>query len=212
MGVGSILNLQSNDAQKLYSMPTYLHMVWNAPFQICVVMLMLVRILGWQATVAGAGVTVALVPFSWVWTRVIAASRRQMVKHTDARVKLSSEVRMRSGGGVRTCVHACAWVRVCARARIARACIRMPAGACVCGYACGCMRGCVRACVRLCVCVVGVCEWHCWCGCAACTEPGHAHARMAPGEWWWWWWWSWWEICRLQARLGATAAPPQRCF
>jgi ATP-binding cassette subfamily C (CFTR/MRP) protein 1 len=34
LGVGPIVNLQSNDAAKLWTMPTYLHMVWNGPFQV----------------------------------------------------------------------------------------------------------------------------------------------------------------------------------
>jgi hypothetical protein len=29
LGVGPIVNLQSNDAAKLWTLPTYLHMVWN---------------------------------------------------------------------------------------------------------------------------------------------------------------------------------------
>lgn len=34
MGVGAIVNLQSNDAAKLWNMPLYLHIVWNGPFQV----------------------------------------------------------------------------------------------------------------------------------------------------------------------------------
>jgi ATP-binding cassette subfamily C (CFTR/MRP) protein 1 len=34
LGVGPIVNLQSNDAAKLWTLPTYLHMVWNGPFQV----------------------------------------------------------------------------------------------------------------------------------------------------------------------------------
>lgn len=34
LGVGPVVNLQSNDAAKLWTMPTYLHMVWNGPFQV----------------------------------------------------------------------------------------------------------------------------------------------------------------------------------
>jgi ATP-binding cassette subfamily C (CFTR/MRP) protein 1 len=37
LGVGPIVNLQSNDAAKLWTMPTYLHMVWNGPFQVRVI-------------------------------------------------------------------------------------------------------------------------------------------------------------------------------
>jgi hypothetical protein len=34
MGVGSIVNLQSNDASKIWNLPMYLHIVWNGPFQV----------------------------------------------------------------------------------------------------------------------------------------------------------------------------------
>lgn len=34
MGVGAIVNLQSNDAAKLWGMPLFLHIVWNGPFQV----------------------------------------------------------------------------------------------------------------------------------------------------------------------------------
>lgn len=33
MGVGAIVNLQSNDASKIWNMPLFLHVVWNGPFQ-----------------------------------------------------------------------------------------------------------------------------------------------------------------------------------
>jgi hypothetical protein len=34
-GIGPIMNLQSNDAAKLWSLPSYIHMIWNGPFQVC---------------------------------------------------------------------------------------------------------------------------------------------------------------------------------
>ena len=34
MGVGAIVNLQSNDASKLWALPLYLHVVWNGPMQV----------------------------------------------------------------------------------------------------------------------------------------------------------------------------------
>ena len=35
-GIGSIVNLQSNDAAKLWNLAQYLHMLWSAPFQVLV--------------------------------------------------------------------------------------------------------------------------------------------------------------------------------
>ena len=34
MGVGAIVNLQSNDASKLWGMAQYLHILWSGPFQV----------------------------------------------------------------------------------------------------------------------------------------------------------------------------------
>jgi len=34
MGVGPIVNLQSNDAAKLWGLPSYVHIVWNGPMQV----------------------------------------------------------------------------------------------------------------------------------------------------------------------------------
>lgn len=33
-GIGTVVNLQSNDASKVWMMPTIIHMLWNAPFQV----------------------------------------------------------------------------------------------------------------------------------------------------------------------------------
>lgn len=32
-GIGTIVNLQSNDAQKLWALPEYLHTVWSGEFR-----------------------------------------------------------------------------------------------------------------------------------------------------------------------------------
>jgi hypothetical protein len=34
MGVGAIVNLQSNDASKIWNTPLYMHIIWNGPFQV----------------------------------------------------------------------------------------------------------------------------------------------------------------------------------
>ena len=33
-GVGALVNLQSNDATKVYLLAVFFHMLWNAPFQV----------------------------------------------------------------------------------------------------------------------------------------------------------------------------------
>lgn len=34
MGVGAIVNLQSNDAAKIWALPQYMHVLWSGPFQV----------------------------------------------------------------------------------------------------------------------------------------------------------------------------------
>ncbi len=34
-GVGTVVNLQSNDASKVWMMPVHIHTLWNSPFQVC---------------------------------------------------------------------------------------------------------------------------------------------------------------------------------
>ncbi|KAF5828549.1 hypothetical protein DUNSADRAFT_17458 [Dunaliella salina] len=92
MGVGSIVNLQSNDASKIWNMPLYLHIVWNGPFQIFVVMALLVRIMHFLPAMAGLVVTVIMIPLSTVIGKALGKARREMLKQTDARVKLASEI------------------------------------------------------------------------------------------------------------------------
>ncbi|KAL4446696.1 hypothetical protein ABPG77_007940 [Micractinium sp. CCAP 211/92] len=91
-GAGKIVNLQSNDAAKLWSIPQYLHMIWSGPFQILVVMALLVRIIHLVPALAGLGATLALIPLSTLVGRAMAAVRKELVAYTDARVKLCTEV------------------------------------------------------------------------------------------------------------------------
>jgi hypothetical protein len=44
LGVGPIVNLQSNDASKLWNVIPYLHVIWSAPFQILVVLVLLINV------------------------------------------------------------------------------------------------------------------------------------------------------------------------
>jgi len=53
---------------------------------------LIVRIMGWAPTMAGMAVTVIMIPSSTIVGRLLGASRKEMLKHTDARVKLSTEI------------------------------------------------------------------------------------------------------------------------
>eukprot|EP00887_Chlorella_sp_A99_P003460 scaffold7.g3460.t1 len=92
LGAGSIVNLQSNDAAKLWSLPQYLHMIWSGPFQILAVMGLLVRIIHWAPALAALGVTAMLIPATTMVARALARVRKELIAFTDARVKLCTEV------------------------------------------------------------------------------------------------------------------------
>ncbi|GLC35697.1 hypothetical protein PLESTB_000485000 [Pleodorina starrii] len=92
MGAGAIVNLQSNDTAKLWSLVLYMHVIWNGPFQILVVMFLLVRIMNWGPSMAGLAVTVVVIPLTALLGKALAKSRREQIKYTDQRVKLCAEV------------------------------------------------------------------------------------------------------------------------
>lgn len=53
---------------------------------------LIVHIMGWAATMAGFAVTVIMIPSSTIVGKYLGTARREMLKHTDARVKLSTEI------------------------------------------------------------------------------------------------------------------------
>lgn len=89
---GAVANLMSNDAAKIFGLPQYLHMIWSAPFQILVVMAMLVRVLGPLPAVVGLAVTASLVPLSTLVGRELGRLRKATVAATDERLRMTSEV------------------------------------------------------------------------------------------------------------------------
>ena len=89
---GAVAYLMSNDASKIFSLPQYLHMIWSAPFQILVVMAMLVRVLGLLPAAVGLAVTASLVPFSTLVGRELGRLRKATVAASDERLKLTSQV------------------------------------------------------------------------------------------------------------------------
>ena len=67
-------------------------MIWSGPLQILTVMLLLIRVIHLWPALVGLGVTVAIIPLSTLVARALARIRKDIVKLTDARVKLSGEV------------------------------------------------------------------------------------------------------------------------
>lgn len=78
--VGEIVNLMSVDAQKFMDIMTYLNMVWSAPFQIIVALVMLWNILG-PSVLAGIAVMVMLIPLNiFIGSKV---EKLQVGKHNE---------------------------------------------------------------------------------------------------------------------------------
>ncbi|CAG9464562.1 unnamed protein product [Pedinophyceae sp. YPF-701] len=91
-GTGRIVNLQSNDAQKIWSLPTYLHMLWSGPLQIVLITTLLARIVTPVPALAGLLSTVAVIPLNILVGKRLVKIRAELVKQTDRRVKLVTEV------------------------------------------------------------------------------------------------------------------------
>ena len=77
--------------------------------QVTVTMLLLVNIMSWAPALAGVGVTVILVPAGSFISRRLAAIRRDIVRCTDARMKLTTEVLL----GIKTIKCAASRMREC---------------------------------------------------------------------------------------------------
>ena len=92
LGGGSISNLQSNDAAKLWMLPNYGHVLWSGPFQVGLIIFLLHRIVGWGPALAGLATTVMLVPLNTVVGRVVYRFRKDLIAKTDKRVKLVTEI------------------------------------------------------------------------------------------------------------------------
>ena len=61
--VGEIVNLMSVDSQRFMDLMIYLNLIWSAPLQIIVALLMLFRILGYSV-LAGFGMSLILIPIN----------------------------------------------------------------------------------------------------------------------------------------------------
>eukprot|EP00698_Gefionella_okellyi_P004133 TRINITY_DN13869_c0_g1_i1.p1 TRINITY_DN13869_c0_g1~~TRINITY_DN13869_c0_g1_i1.p1 ORF type:complete len:1343 (-),score=367.63 TRINITY_DN13869_c0_g1_i1:24-4052(-) len=90
-GAGNVVNVMSNDTEKLKNLFTYLHTIWSGPFQIIVSFVLLIREIGW-ISLSGAVVMVLLIPLNAAVARATARLRGQTLKFTDERVKWTNEI------------------------------------------------------------------------------------------------------------------------
>lgn len=89
--VGEIVNLQAIDAGRIESNITYLHMLWSAPLQITISIIMLWQVLG-PAVLAGLSVMLLLIPINLKLSQVQGVIQKTMLGHKDSRTKLMNEI------------------------------------------------------------------------------------------------------------------------
>ncbi|GJP36813.1 hypothetical protein CLOM_g21286 [Closterium sp. NIES-68] len=89
--LGEIVNLQSNDAEKLAKLCIYLHIVWSGPVQIIGALAFLFRFLSVIPALAGLATMLLLMPFNGLLMGRLSAVRHRLIARTDARVRLLTE-------------------------------------------------------------------------------------------------------------------------
>lgn len=89
--VGQMLNLMSVDSQTIVMLTVYLNMIWSAPLQISLSMYMLWQYIGVSA-LAGLATMIIFVPLNVIISYVSKKLRRNKMKITDSRIKITNEV------------------------------------------------------------------------------------------------------------------------
>eukprot|EP01113_Clastostelium_recurvatum_P045650 TRINITY_DN786_c0_g1_i1.p1 TRINITY_DN786_c0_g1~~TRINITY_DN786_c0_g1_i1.p1 ORF type:complete len:1526 (-),score=434.15 TRINITY_DN786_c0_g1_i1:5921-10498(-) len=89
--VGEIVNHQSIDAQRFQGTLTFLHMVWSAPIQIIIAMVLLWGLLG-PAVLGGLAMMILVIPLNIVLARKQGGIQKEMLKNKDERLKSTSEL------------------------------------------------------------------------------------------------------------------------
>jgi ABC-type multidrug transport system fused ATPase/permease subunit len=88
---GLISNLISNDTQQILQFAPMMHQAWTSPFTLMISFLMLWYAVG-IAFILGVAVIFVFFPFILVCLRMMLKMRGEMVKFTDLRVKLITDV------------------------------------------------------------------------------------------------------------------------
>ena len=88
---GSIVNLMSNDTNRIMRICSYGHNLWSAPFQIIVAFTLLMLYIG-PSCVVGILVMIVSIPTKKYFARQIVNLREKVVKMTEQRVKLINDV------------------------------------------------------------------------------------------------------------------------
>jgi len=89
--MGQITNLVSVDAQRLLEATPYLCILWSAPYQAVLGVVLVYQELG-PAAMAGAAVLAVLIPFNAIGSKLGEVLQRAQLKAKDSRIKLMNEI------------------------------------------------------------------------------------------------------------------------
>ncbi|KAN0041553.1 hypothetical protein ACTFIV_004095 [Dictyostelium citrinum] len=89
--IGEIVNLMSVDAQKFMDLCPYLHMIWSAPLQLAISLILLYRILG-PSVFAGLGIMLVMIPINLAISNLAKKRQTISMKLKDRRTKAVNEV------------------------------------------------------------------------------------------------------------------------
>uniref|UniRef100_A0A6I8P6M0 ABC-type glutathione-S-conjugate transporter n=2 Tax=Ornithorhynchus anatinus TaxID=9258 RepID=A0A6I8P6M0_ORNAN len=88
---GEVVNLMSADAQQLMDLAVNLNLLWSAPLQILMAILLLWQELG-PSVLAGVAVLILVIPINALVATRIKKLKKSQLKSTDQRIKLVSEI------------------------------------------------------------------------------------------------------------------------
>ncbi|OUM67296.1 hypothetical protein PIROE2DRAFT_40198 [Piromyces sp. E2] len=88
---GQIINIVSSDSSRIQGLCSYLHYLWSGPFQLVVILILLIRALGLWALI-GFTIFVVLIPLQGIIMKWLTKLREQTVIFTDERVKKTQEI------------------------------------------------------------------------------------------------------------------------
>eukprot|EP00833_Pecoramyces_ruminatium_P000081 jgi/Orpsp1_1/1174113/evm.model.c7180000048971.1 len=88
---GQIINIISSDSSRIDELVCYLHSIWSSPLQLIVVLILLIRSLGFWALI-GFSILVIFIPLQGFIINWLTNLREQIVGYTDERVKKTQEI------------------------------------------------------------------------------------------------------------------------
>jgi len=91
IGDGQIINLVSTDSARLQRLLGNLHYLWSGPFQLIVILVLLIRSLGVWSLI-GFTIFLVVIPLQGYIMKLLAKLRKQTAVLTDQRVKRTQEI------------------------------------------------------------------------------------------------------------------------